>query len=261
MIVEPVRAGALPNPASRSSTLSTPARPDPAAGRVGAVRQLASSSPRRHHPDERQAGTVSAARIKKSLPASYTTAFPFERPGSTDFAVGDGYGCALRAQSPGLNHTPARARTKSIAWGQILSYALRQPQLALALGLSTRSRLPVPDVNDGGWPLRAASPRPSRPSLGARLQANPDTVKSYAARIPALGRHPAGRCSPRRCCRSSPTRERPGRGPTRSRDYDDGFAQVVHCNQPTTVDAATATRTRSRREPKPASRSAGTTNR
>lgn len=68
--------------------------------------------------------TVSSARIKKSLPASYTNAIPFETPGSPDVEAGDGYCCALRAQAPALNEQLPGPDT-TIAWGQVLSYALR----------------------------------------------------------------------------------------------------------------------------------------
>jgi hypothetical protein len=77
---------------------------------------------------------AASVRIKKSLPPSYTAAFPFERPRSGDIIAGDGYGCALAAQSPGQLYPPQPPPPKIIAWGQILSYALRQPQLAKALG-------------------------------------------------------------------------------------------------------------------------------
>ena len=89
--------------------------------------------------------TVSGARIKKSLPASYTNAIPFEGPASNDVQVGDGYGCTLRAQAPGLNQPPP-GTDKSIAWGQVLSYALRQPALARALGLIYPVSIAVPDA-------------------------------------------------------------------------------------------------------------------
>ena len=40
-----------------------------------------------------------SARVLKSLPQSYTLAFPFEKPRTSDLSVGDGFGCALRAQA------------------------------------------------------------------------------------------------------------------------------------------------------------------
>ena len=71
-------------------------------------------------------------RIRKALPASYTGAFPFSQPRTNDLLVGDGFGCAIRGQKPNLDPDPPKP---IIAWGQILSFALRQPVLAEALGL------------------------------------------------------------------------------------------------------------------------------
>jgi hypothetical protein len=180
-------------------------------------------------------GTVSGARIKKSLPDSYTNAIPFEGPASGDVQVGDGYGCALRAQAPGLNQSPP-GTDKQIAWGQVLSYALRQPAVARALGLIYPVSIAVPDaaLAAGGFvyvTLDAGNP-------WADLQANPDSVRSYAARLPALT---AGRAL--FAAALLPVVPSPGSNLTQAQleavEYDDGFAQVVHCNQPTTIDAAT----------------------
>src|ERR1700683_3113433 len=89
--------------------------------------------------------TVSGARIMKSLPASYTSAIPFERPASGDVVIGDGYGCTLRAQAPGLNQqSPGTGADRTIAWGQVLSYALRQPALAQRLGVIYQVSVTVP---------------------------------------------------------------------------------------------------------------------
>src|SRR5207248_4024214 len=90
------------------------------------------------------------ARVRKALPDSYTTAFPFERPRNDDFIIGDGYACAVVAQDPGLAQ-PDPPRT--LPWGQLLSYLLRQPVLAQAVGLWYETSLAVPAaaVQGGGW--------------------------------------------------------------------------------------------------------------
>jgi hypothetical protein len=181
-------------------------------------------------------GTVSGARIKKSLPASYTNAIPFEGPASDDVLVGDGYGCALRAQAPGLNQPPP-GTDRQIAWGQVLSYALRQPALARALGLIYPVSIAVPDATlaAGGFvyvTLDVGSP-------WAGLQANPDAVRAYAARLPALA------AADRALFAAAlvPVVPSPDSNLTQAQleaaEYDDGFAQVVHGNQPATIDAAT----------------------
>jgi hypothetical protein len=181
--------------------------------------------------------TVSGARIKKSLPASYTNAIPFEGPASDDVQVGDGYGCTLRAQAPGLNQQPP-GTDKSIAWGQVLSFALRQPALARALGLIYSVSIAVPGATlaAGGFvyvTLDAGNP------WAADQQADPDFTRSYAARLPALAA--SGRAL--FAAALLPVVPSPGSNLTQAQleaaEYDDGFAQVVHCNQPATIDAAT----------------------
>jgi hypothetical protein len=184
---------------------------------------------------------VSAARIKKSLPASYTNAIPFESPASSDVEIGDGYGCTLRAQAPGLNHqTPGMGTDKTIAWGQVLSYALRQPALARRLGLIYPVSIAVPDatLTTGGFvyvTLDAGGP------WIANQQANPDSVRSYAARLPALAASGrplfAAALLPVVALASQAGNLTPPQ--LEAAEYDDGFAQVVHCNQPVTIDAAT----------------------
>ena len=182
------------------------------------------------------------ARIKKSLPPSYTQAFPFEMPRSTDVSVGSGYCCALRNQAPTQLNPSLPGPDKSIAWGQVLSYALRQPVLAQDMGLVYSIVLNITPaiLTDGGWiwvTLDASSP--TNPWV-SNWKTNPDTVKPYAARIPALvasGARPlfAATLLPIVATPSSNLAE----AQKEAEEYDDGFAQVVHSNQPTTIDAAT----------------------
>ena len=180
---------------------------------------------------------VSAARIKKSLPDSYLNAVPVEGPSSGDVVIGDGYGCTLRAQAPGLNQPPAGTDT-TIAWGQVLSYALRQPVLARALGLIYPVSVTVPDatLTAGGFvyvTLAAANP------WSASQQASPDFTRTYAARLPAL----AASHRPLFAATLLPVVASPGSNlagaQLEAAEYDDGFAQVVHSSQPVTIDAAT----------------------
>jgi hypothetical protein len=187
------------------------------------------------------------ARILKSLPTSYTSAFAFNGPASRDVSVGDGYGCALRDQAPKQIQTPPLKDKplppdNSIYWGQILSYALRQPALAQAMGLfyATSISLPAAMVADGGflWVTLDGS-SPSNPWV-ADWKATPSKVASYAARIPTLtpGENRAVFASmllPILGTSSSSL----GDAQLDAEEYDDGFAQIVHGNQPQTVDAAT----------------------
>ncbi len=181
------------------------------------------------------------ARVLKSLPESYTSAFPFNQPRTRDLSVGDGYGCALRAQAPALNAT-LPPPDNQISWGQIISYALRQPVLAQDMGLVYPVTLTLPPAQaaSGGflWVTLDTSSA-SNPWVND-FKANPDTVKSYAARIPALEAADkrslfAATLIPIVAFPPSNLRE----AQIEAEEYDDGFAQIVHSNQPTTIDAAT----------------------
>jgi hypothetical protein len=184
---------------------------------------------------------AAGARILKSLPESYTVAFPFEKPRTLDLRVGDGFGCALRAQAPALNATLPPPDTQ-IGWGQVISYALRQPVLAGDLGLIYTVTLPVPaaQLSGGGYLWVALDTSSGANPWVTDFKSHPDTVKSYAARIPALdavhGRSlfaatlfPIVAVPPANL----------GTAQLEAEEYDDGFAQIVHANQPVTIDTAT----------------------
>ncbi|MDQ6666139.1 MAG: hypothetical protein M3Z23_17295 [Acidobacteriota bacterium] len=89
-------------------------------------------------------------RIRKALPPSYTSAFAFEQPRTSDAIVGDGFGCALIGKNPNPTAPPPN---KDISWGQVFSWALRNPDVAEKLGILYRN-LPVPiaaaDAAKGG---------------------------------------------------------------------------------------------------------------
>lgn len=181
------------------------------------------------------------ARIKKSLPDSYINAAPFGRSDNTDIVVGDGFGCALRAQAPPLNATLPGPDT-TIAWGQILSYALRQPALATAMGLiySVDLSLTPTGLANGGflWVTLDGS-KPSNPWV-ADWKAVPPKVRSYAARIPVADKT---NNRPLFAAALLPIVDTPpsnlAQAQLEAEEYDDGFAQIVHSNQPQTVDTAT----------------------
>jgi hypothetical protein len=182
-----------------------------------------------------------AARVLKSLPESYTTAFPFDKPRTADLRVGDGYGCALRAQAPALNAAlpPPDSR---ISWGQVISYALRQPVLARDMGLIytlTVNVAPALLVNGGFLWVALDTSSNSNPWVND-FTAHADTVKSYAARIPALdATHSRSLFAATLLPIVAVPPSNLAQAQLEAEEYDDGFAQIVHSNQPTTIDAAT----------------------
>ncbi|HZU28153.1 MAG TPA: hypothetical protein VFA04_21665 [Bryobacteraceae bacterium] len=181
------------------------------------------------------------ARILKALPDSFKLAAPFESARSGDIRDVDGFGCSLQGQAPGVNPV-LPGPDKSIAWGQVLSYALRQPVLAQALGLIYPLTLNISPalLADGGfvW-ITLDTANPANPWVND-FTANSDTVKSYSARIPAvdnLNQRPVFAATLFPVVASVDPRL--AQAQFEAEQYDDGFAQIVHSNQPATIDTAT----------------------
>jgi len=186
---------------------------------------------------------AATARIQKALPDTYKTAFAFERRRSDDIVDGDGFGCAVRAQAPQQINPSLPKPDQEIAWGQVLSYALRQPVLAQALGLIYPITLNVaPElVTDGAYLWATLDTSNAANPWVADFTNNADTVKSYAARIPPLD---ASQPRPLFAARlfpvvAPPTDPRLAQPQLEAEEYDDGFAQIVHAHQPSTIDTAT----------------------
>lgn len=189
--------------------------------------------------------------VMKSLPQSYTQAFPFSRPtrDASLFTVGDGYGCAVAEQAPPIQRPfpkpPALPRT--IAWGQIISYILHQPLLAQACGLlySTTVTIAPSLLNDVSWIFFTIDTSVATNPFASDVASNPDKVRSYAARLPALSTNRrvfAATLFPVVRAPQAMLSE-PGGPDDEAEIYDDGFAQVVHSYQPPTFDTATGSTT------------------
>ena len=183
-----------------------------------------------------------SVRVMKALPPSYTQAFPFSRSRNEAlFITGDGYGCAVEAQAPIITvpSTPPPPLPKTIAWGQIISYILRQPKLAQACGLVYSTTLTIAPalLSDTSWVFFVIDTSVATNPFASDA-ASPDKVRSYAARLPAL-------TTDRKLFAATlfpvvPTPPASLAEPdSEAQIYDDGFAQVVHSHQPPTFDTAT----------------------
>ncbi|MFZ0633850.1 MAG: hypothetical protein WA399_20045 [Acidobacteriaceae bacterium] len=177
--------------------------------------------------------------IRKDLPDSYREATGFQTPDPVYFTAEDGFGCALGSAQPNTSQVPA----STIAWGEILSYALRQPLIAQAMGimyLQVRIPLNPAQVAGGGWIwLQIDTTNPSN-WYAKLLSQNPSAVITYAARLPAL-------TAPQDVFASilfptifanydSATMDE---AQLEADTYLDGFAKTVHASQPITSDAVT----------------------
>jgi hypothetical protein len=170
------------------------------------------------------------ASVKKYLPLSYRESFNFVAPRSKNAVIDDAYHCAIRdaGPNPGFVRSP-----DDINWGQVFASAMRQPQLAQALGIIYHTELAIDGsyFPKGGWlyvDLADASDYKAQQSADATF------VKRYAARIPALAtgksrsvfgaiQFPVLPVAP------------PGNYDTifiEAAEFDDGFAKVIHAFQP-----------------------------
>ncbi|MFI5336291.1 MAG: hypothetical protein ACHQ5A_05885, partial [Opitutales bacterium] len=180
--------------------------------------------------------------IYKDLPESYLDATGFQTPGSDTFSSGDGFLCSLGSAASAPNTTPVSAYT--IAWGEIISYALRQPLIAQAMGL-IYSQVSIPltpaQVAGGGWIWIEIDTSNSSNWYATLLSENPQAVFTYAARLPAL----TAVAQDVFAAVLFPTI--PGNYISSVLDaaqyeadlYLDGFAKLLHSNQPTSSDAVT----------------------
>ena len=178
--------------------------------------------------------------IRKDLPESFRAATGFATPDPKFFTAGDGFGCALNEQTPNLN----QVSPSTIQWGEILSYALRQPLIAQAMGLAyLQVSIPLDptQVSAGGW-IWIEIDTTNLGNWYAKLVTEKPgaAVFTYAARLPAL-------TSPQDVFAAILFPTLPGAYDASIMDaaqyeadlYLDGFAKLVHADQPSTADSVT----------------------
>src|SRR5262245_29670291 len=217
--------GATPGAMPFAFTASAPAGALALFNALGAQFPIVPPDP----PPARQA-KLGKTQFRKQLPASYTSAFAFERAGDGT-TTGNEFGCALRDTPVGKGEDAKPPPT--VTWGAVLSFALRQPALARALGLLHDVTIPVVPptlLNAGGWLFVELDP--AGPIVPA-----PDAVRRYAARTPVLA------ATPRHLFAAVllPVGSTTGaydEALAESAIYDDGFGKIVHAAQAVTVDAA-----------------------
>lgn len=180
--------------------------------------------------------------VRKALPDTYTTLLPPGAGVSSFVGSLDEFGCAMRGQTP----PPIKSGPRSTSWGELISYALRNPFLATALGLRydfTISGALAASLKNGGWLYVVLDPSDSYYSLWNTTQ--PDAVRCYAARLPDLA---AG--APRqvftavlfpvanpKVAPATPNEADVDEAIIEAEAYDDGFAKLLHARQPDSLDA------------------------
>lgn len=230
-------------------TTSSPANARPIFEAMGSHLQIANpnvlntngnvNNPLNDKPETAQ--TVSRT-VKKYLPRSYRGAFNFTSPKHPNALTDDSYYCAVKAAEkvPGFQRSP-----DVISWGKAIAYVMRQPHLAEQAGMIYRTTMTL-DPNhfeNGGWlyiDLDVES------DFRQQSDADHNFVKRYAVRIPALT---AGEERQLFAPVLFPVLHKaqladPDPAPNGNYDdifreaaeYDDGFAKIVHCQQPPNRD-------------------------
>lgn len=170
--------------------------------------------------------------IKKYLPESYRSAFNFVRARSKYALIGDEYSCAIKNKN--TENTDKNTQRDVLSWGKVIALCLRNPALAEKAGLIYKASIAVDEAanlfENGGW-LYASF------AVGNAFEGL-DGMK-YAARIPALKgtdervlfsavQFPVAQVAVNNIGYDEVLRD--------AIVYDDGFAKIVHANQPVNQD-------------------------
>ena len=173
---------------------------------------------------------------KKYLPLSYRSSFNFTNPRTEDAVLDDSYHCAIKANN---KKNPAFVPSDdNVCWGEVFAYCLRQPALAKKAGFIYETSIPDIDLlyKDGGWLYVDIAPGSSYSTV-----ADKPFIKKYAARIPALKPNDKRNLF---AAIQFPVKENEADPDPSGFDeifpeasaYDDGFAKIVHVNQPVSAD-------------------------
>ncbi|GGI29149.1 hypothetical protein [Pedobacter mendelii] len=186
-------------------------------------------------PEQRSAHAIDkykAVSIKKYLPESYRSAFNYVRARSKYAVTSDEYSCAVKNRN--AEPTDKNTQRDVLSWGKVIALCLRNPALAEKAGLIYKASIAVTEPTNlfekGGWLYTGFAAGSAFAGLDGM---------QYAARIPALkGLNERVLFSAVQFPVTSVANNNAGYDEV-LRDaivYDDGFAKIVHANQPINQD-------------------------
>ncbi len=176
--------------------------------------------------------------VLKYVPPSFfevTNRRPLRSPNAV---TDDSYRCAVKDAKPNPSFVPD---TNAVSWGKVFAYLMRQPFLARQAGMIYQTSLEVEPAffENGGWLFVALAPDSD---YTAQFNADPAFVRRYAARIPALAPdQPRQLFAPvlfpvlHKNLETDPDPVPPSDYSDlflEAAEFDDGFAKIVHCQQP-----------------------------
>ncbi len=166
---------------------------------------------------------------RKYLPGSYRQAFNFTKPRTKHAAIDDSYACALSDQEPPA--APFEPSDDTVSWGKVFAYCLRQPAIAKKCGFIHEVFVDLTDgfLQNGGWLYVDFA-------AGADyVFADTTLVKRYAARLPKIPPGTDRRLFAAVLFPLTDPLELPSTYDElllEASIYDDGFAKIVHAEQP-----------------------------
>lgn len=169
--------------------------------------------------------------IRKYLPESYRTSFNFVKAKTRYALTGDEYSCAIKNKNQPT--TDVSSQRDTLSWGKVVAFCLRNPKLAEKAGLIYKASIAIDDpeiFKKGGWIYTELNAGSDFESLGKH---------KYAARIPSLKgvtkrqlfaavQFPVYDAAVNNLGYDEVLRD--------AIVYDDGFAKIVHANQPVNQD-------------------------
>ncbi|PWS31008.1 hypothetical protein [Pedobacter paludis] len=170
--------------------------------------------------------------IRKYLPESYRNAFNFVRAKTKYALSGDEYSCAVKNKNN--DNTDQNTQRDTLSWGKVVAFCLRNPALAEKVGLIYKASIALNAdeklFEQGGWMYT---------ELATGSDFDGAAKMKYAARIPALKgltervlfsavQFPVSEVAINNLGYDEILRD--------AMIYDDGFAKIVHANQPVNQD-------------------------
>lgn len=186
-------------------------------------------------PDQKASAAIEKYKdraIRKYLPESYRASFNFVKARTRYALTGDEYQCAVKNKDKQISDEPSYRDT--LSWGKVIAYCLRNPLLAEKAGLIYKASIRFPEneklFETGGWLYTELTAGSDFSGIG-KLQ--------FAARIPALkGKNERVLFAPVQFPVREMAENNTGYDEVMREAifYDDGFAKVVHANQPVNQD-------------------------
>jgi hypothetical protein len=174
--------------------------------------------------------------VKKYLPKSYRRSFNFTTARHKNAVTDDSYHCAVKDGQvvPGFKCSPDKIR-----WGKVYAHLMRQPLLARQAGMIYQTTLKnaAGHFQNGGWlyiDLAAGSDYYQQ-----QLDSVQTFIRRYAARIPKLTSNTSRQVF---APLQFPVLASPSNVGNfdelfiEAAEYDDGFAKIIHCQQPPNRD-------------------------